>query len=150
MYIFEQTQKINKPLDEVFEFFSKLENLGKITPNWLKFEIKTSPEQTMKKNAVFIYKIKFHNVPMKWKTLITKYEPPYLFVDEQAKGPYKKWVHTHTFEEVNGFTVMSDKVEYDLYGGIFKSIVHSAFVKNSIVEIFSYRKKIISEVFESE
>ncbi|PIQ08793.1 MAG: hypothetical protein COW71_09930, partial [Ignavibacteriales bacterium CG18_big_fil_WC_8_21_14_2_50_31_20] len=64
--------------------------------------------------------------------------------------PYKKWVHTHTFEEVNGFTVMSDKVEYDLYGGIFKSIVHSAFVKNSIVEIFSYRKKIISEVFESE
>ena len=45
---------------------------------------------------------------------------------------------------------MSDKVEYDLYGGIFKSIVHLAFVKNSIEEIFSYRKKIISEVFESE
>jgi len=27
-------------LDEVFEFFSKPENLGKITPNWLKFNEK--------------------------------------------------------------------------------------------------------------
>jgi len=150
MYIFEQTQNINKSLDGVFELFSKPENLQKITPNWLKFEIKPNSDKIMKENAEFFYKIKFHHLPLNWKTMITKYEPPYLFVDEQVKGPYKKWIHTHTFEEVNGFTIMKDRVEYDLYGGIFKSIVHSAFVKNSIMEIFNFRRKIIAEVFESE
>jgi len=45
---------------------------------------------------------------------------------------------------------MNDKLEYDLYGGIFKSILHSAFIKNSIEQIFDYRKTIISREFESE
>ena len=38
-HIFEKTTVINRPLAEVFEFFSKAENLEKLTPSFLNFKI---------------------------------------------------------------------------------------------------------------
>ena len=104
----------------------------------------------MEENAEFIYIIKFHNIPLYWKTRIVKYEPPYLFIDEQLKGPYKKWIHTHTFEEKGDSTIMYDKVEYDLYGGFLKSIINKVSVERSVKKIFEYRKKVIGEYFENK
>lgn len=148
MYKFEQEQILNKKLDEVFSFFTKPENLSLITPSWLKFEIKKKSTETMEENAEFNYTIKFHNIPLFWKTRIVKYDPPFVFVDEQLRGPYKKWVHTHTFEERGDKTVMHDKIEYDLYGWFLKSIIHKLFVKRSVQNIFEYRKSVIGEYFE--
>ena len=35
-----------------------------------------------------------------WRTEITAYTPKSHFVDEQQKGPYALWHHTHTFEDL--------------------------------------------------
>ena len=148
MFVFEQKQIINNKLDYIFPFFSKPENLSTITPNWLKFKIKTKPPLVMKNNAKFDYVIKFFGVPMKWTTVITDYNPPFMFEGTQTKGPYKLWVHTHSFSEENGKTIMHDCVEYDLYGGPLKYLINSLFVKKSINKIFAFRKEIIKKRFE--
>ena len=148
MYTIEQEQIIDKKIEDVFPFFIKPENLSMLTPSWLKFNIKKKSSDQMAENAVFVYTIKFHNIPMYWKTKITKYEPPYDFVDEQLRGPYKKWIHTHTFEEKGNSTIMRDKVEYDLYGWFLKSIIHKLFVEKSVKKIFEYRKRVLGEYFE--
>ena len=148
MYILEQEQTIDRKLEEIFPFFTKPENLSLLTPRWLKFKIRKKSTEHMEENAQFVYTIKFHNISMYWKTKITKFEPPYVFVDEQLRGPYKKWVHTHTFEAKGDSTVMFDRVEYDLYGWFLKSIIHNFFVKNSVKKIFKYRKKVLGEYFE--
>ena len=41
-YILETTTIIKKPLSEVFEFFSKAENLNKLTPKEVFFKILTN------------------------------------------------------------------------------------------------------------
>ena len=148
MYKFEQEQIVDKKLDEIFPFFTKPENLSLITPNWLKFKIKKKSTEKMEENAEFVYTIKFHNIPMFWKTKITKYEPPLIFVDEQVKGPYKKWIHTHTFKEKGDKTILYDKVEYDLYGWFLKGFINKWFVKNSVKKIFEYRRSVIGKNFE--
>jgi ligand-binding SRPBCC domain-containing protein len=148
MYTFEQEQIINKKLADIFPFFTRPENLALLTPIWLKFNIRDKSSDDMKQGAEFKYTIKFYGIPMYWKTNITKFEPPYLFVDEQLKGPYKKWVHTHTFEEKGNTTIIRDKVEYDLYGWFLKPIIHELFVKKSIQKIFEYRNTVLREYFE--
>ena len=75
------------PRAEVFKFFAQPENLSLLTPKWLKFHILTPPPILMKPGAVIDYRISMRGLPMSWRTVITVWEPPFRFVDEQAKGP---------------------------------------------------------------
>jgi ligand-binding SRPBCC domain-containing protein len=43
---------------------------------------------------------------------ITAYEYPGRFVDEQQRGPFRKWWHEHTFMAAAGGTRMTDAVEF--------------------------------------
>ena len=43
MRLLEKTIFIHQPREQVFEFFSKAENLDKVTPNWLNFKIRATP-----------------------------------------------------------------------------------------------------------
>lgn len=147
MYIFKHEQIINQPLSKLFLFFEKPENLSKLTPSWLSFKIKTALPLEMKEGAEFEYTIRLLGIPINWKTLIIKYSPPFSFTDEQVNGPYKKWIHTHTFKEKEGKVLMKDEVKYDLYGGFLKYFIHNILVKHSIKKIFEFRKKAIEKEF---
>lgn len=86
-HILESELALPLPIDEVFPFFAEPENLERITPNSMRFNIITPPPITMKRGALIDYKLSLFGIPFKWKTEITRYEPPYVFVDEQLKGP---------------------------------------------------------------
>jgi ligand-binding SRPBCC domain-containing protein len=52
---------------------------------------------------------------LRWRmfSLISAYDPPGYFVDEQITGPFKRWRHAHHFEpDGNGGTVMRDIVDF--------------------------------------
>ena len=149
-FTFSAKQSIKKPLDQVFPFFAKAENLQKITPPWLGFKILSPLPLTMHVGTLIDYQIRFYGFPMKWKTEITVWDPPYRFVDSQLRGPYKVWIHEHRFTEENGETVIWDDVTYDFPAGPLKPLVHKLFVKNQIIEIFAYRERIISQIFSDQ
>jgi ligand-binding SRPBCC domain-containing protein len=132
----------------VFDFFKNAENLQQITPPWLDFRIITPLPIKMEPGALIDYKLNLGGIPVSWKTEISVWEPPYRFVDSQLKGPYQKWVHTHTFVEMGGGTLMEDLVQYRVPGGLLAPLVHEAFVKRKVQEIFDYRKARILEIFE--
>ncbi|HMS66284.1 MAG TPA: SRPBCC family protein [Ignavibacteria bacterium] len=132
----------------LFDFFSKAENLNKITPPILGFKIITPLPVKMNKGSIIDYKIKLNGFPFNWKTEITKWDPPYLFEDTQIKGPYKMWIHEHRFEERDGNTLMTDTVKYLSPGGIFEFIPHNLIVKKKVGYIFDYREKIFNEIFK--
>lgn len=138
---------IKKPLSEVFSFFDRPENLAVITPGNLNFKILTPAPIKMKAGTVIDYIIKVSGIHFHWRTLITAYEPPYSFVDEQLKGPYAFWHHRHIFSEYNDGTLMKDIVSYAIPFGIFGKLAHFLFVKKRIDYIFNYRTQAINDLF---
>jgi len=131
------------PIADAFEVFKDPHNLERITPPWLNFRIVT-PHVTIRQGAEIAYVIRWLGIPMKWKTVITRFDPPHAFIDEQARGPYTLWRHQHFFEETPAGTVISDQVDYRLPLGILGRIAHAAMVKHQLLAIFRYRQKAIA------
>ena len=103
---------VEQPLETVFEFFADAKQLERITPPILNFKILTPMPVEIKAGLLLDYQISIHKVPIKWRTEIAVWEPPYRFVDRQLKGPYHLWHHEHTFEETENGTLVKDKVIY--------------------------------------
>lgn len=124
---------------EVFRVFEDARNLAKITPPWLRFEV-LSGEVAMRRGAEIDYVIRWQGLPMKWKTLITNYDPPDSFVDLQVRGPYRVWHHRHSFRETAEGTVVEDRVDYALPLGLLGRAAHCIVVKRQLLAIFRYRQ----------
>ncbi len=138
---------IAAPIDQVFDFFSKAENLEKLTPSSLRFEILTPLPIQMMAGALIEYRLSLLGVPFKWLTEITAWEPGRRFVDVQRKGPYAKWEHEHTFEPRGDSTLMRDSLVYAVPGFFLAPLVQSLFVGRQVEKIFEYRSKAIAELF---
>jgi len=150
VHIIKREQFLARPIEDVFAFFNRPENLAKITPESLGFKILTPQPLNMKEGAIIDYTIKPLFFDMHWRTYISDYTPPRSFVDEQLKGPYKFWHHRHSFESVEGGTMVRDEVRYALPFGIFGEIAHALFIKRQLNRIFDHRTIIISEYFSRD
>jgi len=140
------SQVLSLPREQVFTFFEDPANLFDITPDWLSFVMKASdPEPAMFEGAEIEYTIRWLGIPLPWKSKIARYSPPREFTDIQAAGPYRSWVHLHTFEDIPGGTLMSDTVTYQLPLGPLGNLVHALTVRRQLAEIFRYRAMRIDE-----
>jgi ligand-binding SRPBCC domain-containing protein len=139
VYTLKAEQFVARPLAEVFAFFERPENLAKITPETLGFVILTPLPIEMRAGTLIDYTIKVMGFRLRWRTLISSYDPPHAFVDEQLKGPYTLWHHTHRFRAVEGGTMISDEVKYALPLGLLGRLAHALFVRRQLKGIFAYR-----------
>jgi ligand-binding SRPBCC domain-containing protein len=146
-YILRREQWIARPINEVFVFFADARNLEEITPPWVGFRILSMSTTSVEEGTVIRYRLRLHGIPIQWLTDICEWNPPYCFVDEQRRGPYKQWRHTHRFEAHGGRTKMTDEVRYSLPFGVLGRIVHALKVRRDVHRIFDYRRQQIDALF---
>lgn len=143
-------QWLPRPREEVFRFFSDARNLQRITPEFLHFEVLSPGPVEMRRGALIDYRLRLRGVPMRWRTEITSWDPPLRFSDIQVRGPYAEWIHTHTFEEENGGTLVRDEVRYRLWGPAFATALINRFlVAPDTKRIFEFRHKALEEIFDA-
>lgn len=149
LYTLYREQKLTISLDEAWEFFSSPENLKKITPPYMGFEITSKfSNEKMYAGMIIAYIVKpVLNIPLHWVTEITHVKEKEYFIDEQRFGPYKFWHHLHQFRIEGGELIMIDKLNYALPFGTIGKIVHKIFVRKRIEEIFNYRRKVLEQLF---
>lgn len=133
--------------NEVFAFFADARNLETITPPWLQFNVLTPSPIVMRPGALIDYQLRVHGFPLRWRTEITEWQPPYRFVDQQIRGPYRLWHHTHSFMERDGGTLCRDEVIYRPRGGW---LIDWLFVRRDVAQIFAYRTKQLQRIFPGE
>jgi ligand-binding SRPBCC domain-containing protein len=127
---------LDRPLEEVFAFFADPLNLEAITPPWLHFGIQHLTDRSIRAGTEIQYRLRIRGVPVRWRSRISSWEPPHRFVDEQLRGPYRQWVHTHTFEERDGRTLVGDHVAYAPLGGW---LADRLLVRRDLERIFDHR-----------
>ena len=145
-YVIERSTWIAHPMSTVFPFFSAAENLRKITPPELGFRIRSASPILMRVGTLIDYTIVLFGLPLRWRTEITKWDPPHSFEDKQLRGPYAKWVHTHSFVEERGGTTMRDRVVYALPLGALGRLAHPL-VRRQLRWIFDYRESVLLREF---
>lgn len=141
-FVLEREAWVPRAREDVFAFFADPQNLEELTPPWLRFRIVAAPSGGLETGATIRYRLRVHGIPLGWTSLISRWDPPLAFVDEQVRGPYRRWVHTHAFEERDGGTLVADRVEYDVPGG---RLVHGLFVRRDLERIFDYRAERLAE-----
>jgi ligand-binding SRPBCC domain-containing protein len=130
--------------DEVFRFFADAFNLEALTPPWLKFEVLTPRPIEMRVGLRIDYRLRLRGLPLRWQSEITAWEPPVRFVDEQRRGPYRAWIHEHTFEARDGGTLARDHVRYAV---ALDFLVHRLFVRPDMERIFQFRSEALRKRF---
>jgi aromatic-L-amino-acid decarboxylase len=95
--------------------------------------------------AVIDYRLTLLGVSIEWRTLITVWHEGERFVDEQIRGPYRMWVHTHTFRDERGGTRMDDEVRYCLP---LAPVGEAAWpvIALQLRRIFDYRQRTVSRL----
>ena len=132
-------QFVARPIEEVFAFFSRPENVGRMTPASQGFEF-LSDDREMREGLEIRYRIRpLLAIPMTWTGRITEFRPPTRFVDIQVRGPYRDWEHTHTFEAVAGGTVIRDDIQYRLPIGPLGDLANGLIVRGELARIFRHR-----------
>ncbi len=140
---FESDLWVPRPLDEVFRFFSDATNLQQLTPPWLRFRILTPKPIAMHQGTQIDYRIRLHGIPISWQSEISVWDPPLRFVDIQRRGPYRRWVHTHTFAAEGIGTRVSDRVDFEVPFGWLTG----RFVLHDVEKIFAFRRQVLVKRF---
>ena len=141
------SQLIDRPIDEVFAFFARPENLGRITPPAMGFR-QLSTDLEMRTGLEIDHQIRpLPGIPMRWRSRIETCDPPNGFTDVQVRGPYRSWVHRHAFTAVDGGTRIDDDVEYALPLGPLGELAHRLSVRSQLLEIFRHRARTIEAIF---
>lgn len=138
-YTLFREQFVPRKPEDVFDFFSRAENLEPLTPPWLHFRILSVDPRPLREGTRISYALRVHGLPLRWTSEIVEWTPPHGFVDVQVRGPYRLWRHAHRFRAEAGRTRIADEVLYALPFGVLGRITHRVMVRSDVEKIFAYR-----------
>ncbi len=143
-HILHTTLELPLPVESVFPFFAAADNLERITPPELRFRILSPLPVAMRQGALLEYRLSLFDVPFRWRTEISVWDPPGRFVDVQVRGPYAVWIHTHTFTPTTAGTLIDDHVRYRLPLWPLGELAFPL-VRRQLGRIFAYRRTAVQE-----
>ncbi len=143
MATFTKSIVIDAPIETVFGFHERPDALLLLTPLF-------PPVRVVSKTGGLEpgSRVELRVGPLPWIALHTAYQRNELFVDEQIKGPFAKWVHRHEFESLGKKTRLTDRVEYLLPGGALVNMALGWTVKIGLHQMFQHRHKVTKELCE--
>lgn len=127
MATYERKIHVEAPLEDVWEFHSRVSGLEALTPGWMGLSIErvrgpdgeTDPE-ILEAGAEIDMRLRPLGGPSRsWTSVITERaesDERALFKDEMRGGPFSRWVHVHQFAREGEGTRLRDTVHYELPG----------------------------------
>ena len=139
-----QSSTLAAPIEQVFAFFCRAENLGIMTTSAAAMQIATPRPLEVGMGRRIEYRMKVGPARLTWVTEFEAWDEGARFVDVQLRGPFAAWWHEHRFERLpDGTTRMEDTVYYRVPFGPLGWIAERLFVRPQLREIFGFRAQAI-------
>jgi uncharacterized protein len=139
---FNKKIRINAPVEEVFKWHARPGAIERLSPPWDPLKV-LSRSGGIERGAEVTLRMKAGPVPYKWFARHTEYRENIIFRDEQVKGPFSKWIHTHRFEpEGETACILEDSIEYKLPFHFISKLLAQSVIHKKLERIFHYRHKI--------
>jgi ligand-binding SRPBCC domain-containing protein len=84
-----------------------------------------------------------------WRIRIARVVTPTLVVDDMLRGPFRRWLHEHRFEDLgDGTTRLTDHVDYRLPLGPLGALANRLVVARLLERTFRFRQARTAELLE--
>jgi ligand-binding SRPBCC domain-containing protein len=100
-------------------------------------------------NETVTWRAKHFGVTMEMTSKITDLRYATSFTDEQVKGPFKLLKHLHTFQQMQGYTLMTDYFEFASPLGILGKLTDAMLMKTYLTRLLKQRNQIIKQAAET-
>jgi len=85
------------------------------------------------------WKARHFGITWTMTTVITEWDRPHMFVDEQRRGPFKSFHHRHTFRPVPGGTTVHDDVTFEAPLGPLGAVAEQLVLKRYLPHLIDVR-----------
>jgi ligand-binding SRPBCC domain-containing protein len=85
------------------------------------------------------WKARHFGLPITMTSVISEYDAPHRFVDEQRSGPFRRWWHEHRFESTGDGTLMTDVVEFESPSGPVGRLVNALVLARYMTNLLEQR-----------
>ena len=91
------------------------------------------------------WRARHFGMPITMTSVISQYDPPHRFVDEQTSGPFQHWWHEHRFEPVHAGTLMTDLVEFESPAGALGRLANDLLLTRYMTTLLEQRNDWLRE-----
>ena len=135
---FEHEFQVKAPIERVSKFHSDTKTLKLLTPPPLFVQFHNL--QPLADGSEADFTMWFGPLPINWVAVHSEVSPMEGFTDTQVKGPFKSWVHRHTFLKLDQeICEVRDEIQAEPGDGIFRGIL-SRLMWLNLPLLFAYRE----------
>ena len=103
----------------------------------------------MKLGDSVTWRARHFGIAFRMTSVITHYQPWGRFVDEQQRGPFRRWWHEHTFTALaDGQTQMTDVVEFESPFGLLGSVADRLVLDHYMPHLLQQRNQWLKTTLE--
>jgi uncharacterized protein (TIGR01777 family) len=137
---------IPHPASEVFAWHTRPGAFNRLNAPWRPVRISHASGSITVGAEVEIRLPVAPGLSIPWRLSHTTYEPPTLFTDQQVKGPFRYWRHSHRFiQQSEASMTMRDEIEYQLPRGLGLA---NCLVQQELQRLFAFRHALLSADLE--
>jgi uncharacterized protein (TIGR01777 family) len=130
---------LDHAVEDVFAWHMRPGALDRLIPPWERVTIE-SREGTPATGGRVAFRVRRGPTEVRFEVVHSDFEQDRSFRDEQTRGPFTRWVHTHRFQpaEGGGCTV-EDHVDWELPLGAAGHLLGSSTVEAELQRVFTFR-----------
>ena len=146
---FKKESFFSVPKRELFAFHERDDAFSLLTPASENIEVESTASTLAPSDDVVRFALRFGPLRFRFENVHTVYEPFDLFVDEQRRGLFTEWRHTHRFKEAgwdgDPASMLTDEIVYSHP----LLPLFNPFVRYRLQRLFEYRHRVTAEHLHS-
>lgn len=144
MAVFQTTSEISVSAQELFDWHCRPGAFERLAPPWESVELVVTGG--VQEGSQAELRMKLGLLRQTWIAEHSGIEPGRQFVDSQLRGPFSRWVHTHSTQPVSAdSSLLMDHVEYSPPLGFAGRLLTGGLIRRRLERTFAYRHEVTAQ-----